>query len=222
MKTNHPSRTRRPRAFTLIELLVVMAIIATLAAILFPAFAAIKKGATIKKARAEMVKVVMAVDSYKAQFGHYPPDNPDNGAVNQLFYELAGTTNLSTGIFLTTSGLGITNPTTFYGPKVVGFVNLSRGGGDDVQSAKNFMVGLKPNQYLEVVNGGVGTVLGVLEKGPLMLNDSTGNKSINPWRYVSTGPTNNPGHFDLWVDILLGGKTNRISNWSEKPELVAY
>lgn len=43
MKTPLSSTTRRHRAFTLVEMLVVMAVIATLAAILFPAFSAIKK-----------------------------------------------------------------------------------------------------------------------------------------------------------------------------------
>ena len=224
MKTNHLPTNRRFRAFTLVELLVVMAVIATLAAILFPAFGHIKMRGTIARATAEMKKVVLAIESYKAQFGHYPPDNPDNSAVNQLFYELAGTTNLSSGIFLTTSGTGITNPTAFYGPKVTGFVNLSRGAGDEVQSARNFVIGLKSSQYLEVINGGVGTVLGIMDKGPFMLPDPNVPpiKSINPWRYVSTNPTNNPGQYDLWVDIVVGGKTNRISNWREKPEIVAY
>ena len=225
MKTRNLSLTRSERAFTLIELLVVMAIIATLAALLFPAFSGIKKGAAIKKARAEMLKVVMAIDAYKAQFGHYPPDNPDNVAVNQLYYELVGTKLVNSNEYQTESGQGAiltSGVPTFFGNKVSGFVNVTKGGGDDVQSAKNFVVGLRPNQYLDVVNNGVtGTVLGMLEKGPLMLNDSTGGKSINPWRYVSTNPTNNPGHFDLWVDLIIGGKTNRISNWSQKPELVA-
>ena len=42
---------------------------------------------------------------------------------------------------------------------------------------------------------------------------------LNPWRYVSSNPTNNPGEFDLWVDIIVGGKTNRICNWSDKPPI---
>ncbi len=52
MKTKHSPLTLRRRAFTLVEMLVVMAVIATLAAILFPAFSIIKKNGTLKKARA--------------------------------------------------------------------------------------------------------------------------------------------------------------------------
>ena len=225
MKTNCPLPNRRRRAFTLVELLVVMAVIATLAALLFPAVGAIKRMGVIKKTRAQLGKVVMAVEAYKAQHGHYPPDNPDNPAVNQLFYELAGTTNLTDSIFLTEGGQGITNMTTFFGNKVTGFVNVSRGSGDEAQRAKSHLIGMRPDQYLEVANlTGVGTVLGVPDKGPFMLNEASGGagRSINPWRYVVTGVTNNPNHFDLWVDVTLGGKTNRISNWSETPQSVAY
>jgi hypothetical protein len=43
---------------------------------------------------------------------------------------------------------------------------------------------------------------------------------VNPWRYVSSNPTNNPGGFDLWVDVIIGGKTNRIANWGPKIQIV--
>src|SRR5690348_17365980 len=39
--------------------------------------------------------------------------------------------------------------------------------------------------------------------------------TLNPWRYVSTNPTHNPGSYDLWVDLVIGGKTYRVSNWSK-------
>lgn len=223
MKTNRLPSQRRRSAFTLVELLVVMAVIATLAAILFPAFAAIKKSGVIKKTRVQLGRVVMAVEAYKAQHGQYPPDNPDNPAVNQLFYELSGTTNSAGTAYMTEGGQGIADPKTFFGNKVTGFVNVSRGSGDEAQRAKSYLIALKPDQYLEVENsGGVGTVLGVTDKGPFMLNEpSPGNgRSINPWRYMVTGATNNPGHFDLWVDVIIGNKTYRISNWAAKEQIV--
>jgi prepilin-type N-terminal cleavage/methylation domain-containing protein len=40
------------------------------------------------------------------------------------------------------------------------------------------------------------------------------------WRYNSSSPTNNPGTYDLWVDVIINGKTNRFSNWSRDPVLV--
>lgn len=33
------------------------------------------------------------------------------------------------------------------------------------------------------------------------------------WRYVSTSPTNNPGKFDLWMDIRYHDRTVTIGNW---------
>lgn len=224
MKTNRNFLRQNRRAFTLIELLVVMAIIATLAAILFPAFATIKKSGAIKKTRAQLGKVVMSVEAYKAQHGHYPPDNTNNPALNPLYYELAGT-KLVNNEYQTESGQGnlaVGSVPTFFGSSVSGFVNVTRGSGDEVQSAKNYLIGISPSDYLLVTNGpsGIaGILLGTSLKGPVMMTDVR-EVSINPFRYVSTGPTNNPNHFDLWVDIIIGGKTNRISNWSEKPQVV--
>ena len=40
---------------------------------------------------------------------------------------------------------------------------------------------------------------------------------MNPWNYVLTNPTNNPGSFDLWMDVSWSGKTNRVCNWSRDP-----
>lgn len=232
MKTNFPPTPRRRRAFTLVEMLTVMAVIAVLAAILFPAFGAIKKSATLKKTRAQLGKIVMAIEAYKAQHGHYPPDNTNNFALNQLYYELAGTKLVNGNEFQTESGQGNlpagSVPVFFGGATVSGFVNVTRGSGDDGQTARNYLIGIPPTDYLLITNGltvgtpgSEGIVLGTTVKGPIMLSDEN-RATINPWRYVSTGPTNSPGHFDLWVDILIGGKTNRVSNWREKPQVVAY
>jgi prepilin-type N-terminal cleavage/methylation domain-containing protein len=212
----------RRRAFTLVELLVVMAVIATLAAMLFPAAAIIKKNAAIRRTTSELERVATAIDTYKADRNHYPPDNPDDPALNPLFYELSGTTNVLPGVFVTESGYAVTNAN-FFGPKVAGFVNVSRGSGDEAQRARNHLVGLKPDQYLEIeYNPGQkrGVVLGLRVKGPYMLLSPTNDVAINPWRYDSSSPTNNPGTYDLWIDVTLGGKTLRINNWSKKPENV--
>jgi hypothetical protein len=42
------------------------------------------------------------------------------------------------------------------------------------------------------------------------------NKGLNPWRYVSTNPTNNAGGFDLWAEIPVGrDRVKIIGNWKE-------
>lgn len=40
--------------------------------------------------------------------------------------------------------------------------------------------------------------------------------AINPWRYNVTNPTNNPGEFDLWADIVVGNEFITIGNWKEE------
>ncbi len=39
---------------------------------------------------------------------------------------------------------------------------------------------------------------------------------INPWRYNVTNPTNNPGEFDLWADIVVGNDFITIGNWKDE------
>jgi len=47
------------------------------------------------------------------------------------------------------------------------------------------------------------------------LHPVTTNPGLNPWRYVSTNPTNNPGRFDLWAELPTGRNSTPliIGNW---------
>lgn len=223
MKTPSKNFKQPPSAFTLIELLVVIAVIGVLAALVFPAFAAIKKNAIIKRIQGEMKYIETAIEAYKENLSLYPTENAKHPWINPLYYELTGGKKAGNE-YQPLSGIGNiseVNLSTFFGVanNVTGFLNISRGSDDEVKTAKNFLTGLRPAQYLEVTNGGVpGVVMGTREKGPtpLMLSDAAQN-SINPWRYLSSSATNNPGRFDLWVDVLINGKTNRFSNWRERP-----
>ena len=38
---------------------------------------------------------------------------------------------------------------------------------------------------------------------------------VNPFRYVYPG-TNNPNSYDLWVQLVIRGKTNLICNWNKQ------
>src|SRR5438309_4719375 len=98
--THHASRSI---GFTLIELLVVIAVIAILAALVIPITGAVNAARTKARARTELTEIETAIERYKAKLGHYPPDNPGNAVLNQLYYELSGTT-LSNGVYTTLDG----------------------------------------------------------------------------------------------------------------------
>lgn len=237
MKTPTQSLSRQ-LAFTLIELLVVMAVIAVLAAMIFPAAAIVKRKAAEKRVQTMLDSVASAIETYKANVKVYPPENPINPANgyvslperNTLFYELSGV-QLVDNKYQPTGGQGsITeaNLRSFLqiGATEFGMVNLARGSGDEVQAAQNCISGIRPTQYLEVREGAPPNeysvmVLGVSDAGPLMFTDAS-QRPINPFRYASTRATNNVGRFDLWVDVIISGKTNRFSNWSTKPIIVSY
>ncbi len=229
MKTKPQARSGV--AFTLIELLVVIAVIGLLAGLLLPVMGAVRRNAVKTRTRAELKAVVFAIEAYKEKLGHYPPDSA-NPLVNQLYFELLGTRLIkenNTDFFETLDGSARirVNPDAAnglkatFGSRVTGFVNCTRAANaDDAPAAKAFIKSLKPNQSAEIADGV--RVLACPVQWPLTLPKliAGGPDGINPWRYVSTNPTNNPGRFDLWVDVLIGGKTNRISNWSEQPQIV--
>ncbi len=226
MKTTNIFNPIARRAFTLVEMLVVIAVIAILAAMIFPAFGALKRKAAIQKAQTELQLVASAITDYKHQYGHYPPDHPANPTVNGLYFELLGTVQKVTKkilYFETKNGdarIATNDVPLRFGQG--GFVNCTKSGGDDnAQAAKKFLVELKPTQYGEIVPGSNIRLLACSVKwSDNNTSPISTNPGLNPWRYVSSNPTNNPGEFDLWVDILVGGKTNRISNWSDKPLIV--
>jgi prepilin-type N-terminal cleavage/methylation domain-containing protein len=225
--------------FTLIEMLMVMAIIGIVASLIFPVTHAIKKKQMITIAQSELKQVETAIESYKAKTGFYPPDNPGNPLINQLYFELKGTflTNdiaNAQEYFVTVDGSGRIAkndiPTLYNNVNLVGFMNSSTNfqNTDEAATAVNFLKGLKPIQIGQmVVNGNITPPLPALLVCsvqwpvyvlPLVVNPL--GARLNPWRYVSTHPTNNIHSYDLWVDILVGNTTNRISNWSSQPQLL--
>ena len=227
----HPSSFA---GFTLIELLIVVAIMATLAAMTFPVMSAVKRQMIRTRARGGLTQIETAIEAYNSKFGQYPPDTtwptpvpPDAWATNQLYYELLGTTNiLNPTRYQTLDGsatmLAANVSIVFH--NVSGFMNCSLpSNGDDAGTGMNFLKGgLKANQFAPVTINNVSNVcvLGAALEGPVYL-DTADNKKINPWRYNSSNPVHNPKTFDLWMDVLVGGKTNRISNWSDQAILVS-
>jgi prepilin-type N-terminal cleavage/methylation domain-containing protein len=212
-------------AFTLIELLVVISIMAVLAGFTIPVMKSLKRQQVLKVARAEMVVIESALDNYKARYGTYPPGNRLAGGpayapsqFNQLFYELSGTTR-NGGNFVTLDGsaaIPAASVSTAFG--VGGFINYTKGNEEDAEKAKNFLPGLKTGHFNEyVTNNGVRTTALVTSVGGPDVNYrpyGPNAEGINPFRYVSPG-VNNPGSYDLWVQLVIAGKTNLVCNWSK-------
>lgn len=225
-RTDYFLQRRRVAAFTLIELLVVIAIIGILAALIVPISGAVNKKKQISLAQAQMQSIAQAIEGYHTTLGFYPPDNTNNVVTNQLYFELMGTTNngasavggvptqfgtLDGSAYISSSGSPSDLQRYF---SAQGFANTSTRTQSDDQgkAASTFLNHLLPNEY-----GLVDTskpqilILACPVPGPLVLS---ANSALNPWRYNSSHPTNNVGTYDLWVDLLIKGRTNRVCNWS--------
>jgi prepilin-type N-terminal cleavage/methylation domain-containing protein len=218
---------RRSRAFTLIELLVVISIIALLASLIVGGTRYAGAKMRESRIRAELNALVSAIESYKADIGFYPPDNVVsrnplvvNPVTNALFYELTGTV-VSNDTFVSRSGseaIGTVDARQFFG--VDGFANHKK----SPSELHRPFIQLKSGQFKEISSppGPDVEVLAVPVGWPLNRADQpTRVKGLNPWRYVSTSPTNNPQSFDLWAEYVEGKKVKIICNWSrdiiEKP-----
>lgn len=205
-------------AFTLVELLTVIAIIGGLAAMSIPVLASMKKHQNISAAKADMAVIVAALENYKLKYNTYPPGNPATPLVNGLYYELEGTTNQAfNSTFLTldrSAQVASSSINSFFG--VTGFLNsdnAAKSSGEDAHYAQPFLSNLRPGQTADYTTGG-GTVRLLVSsvRGPDSTYKPLGVPDINPFRYAYPG-TNNPNSYDLWVDLVMGGKTNRVANW---------
>jgi len=200
-----------------------------LAAFTVPVLSQLKLSQYRRVARGELEVIQTALENYKAKYGSYPPANAASAKLPQLYYELAGTTyNSANDKYTTLDGryiLSGTEVNSAYG--VGGFVNVSKGSGDDVSSAKNFLVSLNPRQYYYAITNdshvspGVATTVlitsvGGPDKNYLPLGVNT--EDLNPIRYAYPG-VHNPGSYDLWIQFQFKGKTNLVCNWSRQIQI---
>jgi len=206
-----------------------------LAAFTIPVINAVKITQYKKVARGELEHIETALENYKAKYGVYPPGNQRASSstyapaqFSQLYYELSGTTLTTNAVgicFVTLDGSSqilVSDVNPAYG--VGGFINCTKGSGEDAANAKNFLSGLKQNQYNTYVtnsNGGNNvrtTELVTAVGGPDDAYQPLNASGINPFRYVYPG-VNNPGSYDLWVQLRISGKTNLICNWSRQVQI---
>lgn len=206
--------------FTLIELLVVISIIGVLAALTIPVLGALKRQQDLRVARAEMESIETALDGYKAKYGVYPPGNSADSKLNSLFYELCGVSSNDKGAnFQSLDGsTGIpSGALSVFGVK--GIINCSQGSPEDGVQAENFMPALKLNRIGVYTNTSYPlkplNILVTSVGGPDQNYQPLGGENLNPFRYLYPG-TNNPNSYDLWVQLVIKGKTNLICNWSKQ------
>jgi len=229
MKTieNRKSKIENSPAFSLIELLVVIAIIGILAGFTLTALKGVKRKQYLRTASGELEQIAAALDNYKAKYGFYPPGNQNAASANyipvalsQLYYELSGVTNNGTYFFTLdgSSQVKIADMPAAFG--VNGFVNCTKGSGEDAVLAKNFLPDLKPNRiFYPITNNTVPTtVLITSVRGPDAAYKPLFAADVNPFRYRYPG-VNNPNSYDLWVQLVISGKTNLISNWSRQVQI---
>lgn len=225
--THHLGRGNRRRGFSLIELLVVISIIGLLASLTIGLMGVASRKNKESQLKADLNKYVTAIDNYKASLGSYPPDNPGNPSISQLFYELSGTifANVQFAIPGRQTGITVQNVKQVFGRD--GFANSSR----DPKELK-VTEAFKATQVREVSVKSVNVELLVVPvKGPAQssyhgINFPLAVKArdgslINPWLYDSSSTNrNNPNGFDLWAEVVIGKNIIRFSNWEKEPVVV--
>ena len=211
--------------FTLIELLTVISIIAVLAALVAGMSSSAKSARVNARAQADLRKLQTAIEAYKADRNAFPPDGlvqsgsrRVNPAVNPLFYELRGT-ELVNGGFRLKGGADSLRPDSIeqaFGRR--GFLNSSA---DASEPARSYL-DVKASEVKRVTVKGVNVDLlvtafdwpkGVTDPAPPLAGTPS-----NPWRYVSSSPTNNPGSYDLWLEMYdskaeKSPKVRLFKNW---------
>jgi len=75
MKVSNRVSKRFLTGFTVVELLTVVAIIATLVAVLIPAFSTVQRIAKETKQKAQLTAIDLALVTFKNDYGDYPPSN---------------------------------------------------------------------------------------------------------------------------------------------------
>ncbi|MBU6399025.1 MAG: type II secretion system GspH family protein [Verrucomicrobia bacterium] len=219
----HPAARDR-RGFTLIEMLVVIAIIGILASLVLAVAGQASVKMRLNRVRTELSQYETAIETYKAKLGSYPPDhvvpiasNPKNvnPTINQLFYELTGTTNIGATFMSTVDQQPLTSSQLLSAFGVSGFANASVQG----QSARDFLPSLAQSQSALITLPGVGQVRLLTVSVPWLLRNPKlpppipSAPQVNPVYYNVSSPTNSTT-YDLWAQVPIGSRVYTLGNWN--------
>jgi hypothetical protein len=217
------------RPLTLREMGVAVLLLAVAAGLFYAAysFAAAKiLDARVEKAlpavcaaiRQQRRAILNALEAYKVQFGAYPPDHlisrqPTivDPITNTLLYELAGVLYDPTSRKLQVAGLEPAEEdyvTNFF--HCQRFKNWSQSR-DQLKAflSKNDSVSQQLHDDPDVFALSAAVDFSTIPQ-QLYWEINAGS-----WRYVSSAPTNNPGKFDLWVEIRHKDHTITLGNWKQ-------
>jgi prepilin-type N-terminal cleavage/methylation domain-containing protein len=219
----------REEAFTLIELLVVIAIIAVLAALIVPLSGIATTKMRLARTQAELNSLITGIDGYKLEVGFYPPDNGSLRTINTnssggyaayrkalamhpLVYELTGCLFTNRQFYTVGGDESITPALLKKMFEVEGIQNSQRRRADIPYKGYQ----LKPSMYADLKRSETDNyyvkVLAAPVLGPDVISGEI--RRFSPWYYDATSTNrNNKASFDLWAEVIAGGKTNIIGNW---------
>lgn len=168
--------------------------------------------------RHQRIAIQKALESYKSQFGAYPPDHVIGRSplivdpvTNILLYELAGTLYQPTRKMFQVAGLEpaaedyVTN---FFG--CGRFKNCS----ENPERLKTFL-SKEDLAWRQLHDDPDVFALGFNVTSETIPYELIWELDIGSWRYVSSAPTNNPGKFDLWVEVAHKNRRITIGNWKD-------
>jgi hypothetical protein len=173
-----------------------------------------KVRAAIREQRRELLS---AIDAYKAHFGVYPPDHVVSrqplvvdAVKNPLLYELVGVIYNPTNKMFQLGRLKAAEANyvkEFF--QCDGFKNC----GEKPEQIKRFLtaVDLPARQLHDDPDV---FAIGFFIRDERISPEVEWEFDVSSWRYVSSSPTNNPGKFDLWIEVKTKKRTVAIGNWN--------
>ncbi|MDB6028831.1 MAG: hypothetical protein JWM68_5054 [Verrucomicrobiales bacterium] len=215
--TPRGGKPSRAMGFTLVELLVVIAIMGIVASMVLGLAGMAGASERRKRVVAQRDQLITAIEAYKKEHGFYPPDNTNNAALPPLFYELrGGTINAGTysGVF---SNITSADYLRVFGHSGIANSKPTLDPNDrESEKPKDHIAGVRPQQSTNIlVTLSPGPDLWVMFFTVGIESVQGGDFKTNTWRYVSSNPVHNVGHFDLWADIIIKGKPEVIGNWNQ-------
>ena len=148
---NKPKRGNA--GFTMLEVLVVAGIIVVLAGLIVGLAGVTGDKKKVTRARGEIARIALLIDTYKSKKGVHPPDNRNNPGTNSLFYELAGAKVNSSGDYETPFTNVTVSPTALQNAfGVGGILNSDRtGNAEDAATVLRLLTEVKSGKKTNVI-----------------------------------------------------------------------